>query len=177
MGDHLFVKFLEGRTMPNGRKHTGWVRIDTFCGDMGDDSYCSQEWEGRKYPILDLYIGSWPKSGQKCNGNGEMTGPGGRGQELTEVMFGPAPADKFNTKYGGAAKGTVACNDCVRACVVQSGMSLAACAAEIKKGQNRTTAKQFQNKCWWYTPQYNDEARGWCNASNSVGKSKTNGGV
>lgn len=176
MGDHLFVKFLEGRTMPNGQKHTGWVRIDTFCGDMGDDSYCSQVYEGKTYPVLDLYIGAWGKSGQKCDGQGGMKGPGGRGQELTDVYFGPAPSGKLKSKYGGAAKGTVPCNDCVKACAAQTGMSLAACAAEIKLGQNRTPGTAVSNKCWWYTPQYNDEAKGWCTSANSVGTPASNGG-
>ena len=109
-GDHLFVKFLEGRTMPNGRQHTGWVQLDDFCGDGGDDGYCFQDVGGKKVPPLDLYIGDWTKSGMRCDG-GSTAGPAGGGQELTEVRRGSGGA-KFVADYGGAEKGSGRCGDC-----------------------------------------------------------------
>lgn len=179
LGDSLYCKFLDGRTMPNGTKHTGWLRIDTYCGDLGNDDYCFQSVDGNKswYPVLDLYIGSFPKSGQKCTGTGGMTGPAGRGQELTDVKYGPAPQGKLKSSYGGSAKGTGKCNDCVNACVVQSKLSTAQCKAEISKGQARSPGSVFSNACWWYVPQYNDEAKGWCTSTNSNLPAKANGGA
>lgn len=122
-GDKLFVKFLVGRSMPNGRKHTGWVQIDDFCGDNGDDAYCFQTMRGKKYPNVDLYLGDWLKSGMKC-GPGD---PAGSGQELTDVHVG-SPGSAWVDNYGGAEKGSGKCGDC----------------AEAKRQQG--------SKCWAYTP-------------------------
>ena len=108
-GDRLFVKFLEGRVMPNGKKHSGWVQIDDFCGDGGQDSYCFQTVSGTKYPNIDLYIGDYTKSGTNCG----YTGPAGSGQEVTDVFTG-TPA-VFETDYGGAATGSGKCGDCAAA--------------------------------------------------------------
>jgi hypothetical protein len=104
LGDKIYVEFLDGRTMPNGTQHTGWVQIDDFCGDNGDDSYCFQYGN----PNVDLYIGDFAQSGMSC----PFSGPGGDGQEDTEVFFGPAPAGQFLTSYGGAAMGEGECGDC-----------------------------------------------------------------
>ena len=124
-GDQLFVRFLEGRVMPNGAKHTGWVQVDDYCGDKGDDSYCFQKVDGKKYPNVDLYIGDYTKSGMTCSG-----GPAGSGQEKTEVYKGPAPTNKLIKNYGGAAKGKGKCGDC-------------------------KAAQREQPKCQWhYTPSY-----------------------
>lgn len=122
-GDQLFLSFLKGRRMPNGKLHTGWVQIDDFCGDGGDDSYCYQLVDGKKYPNVDLYLGDWTQSGMGCDG-----GPAGGGQERTEVFLGPAPAGQLVTDYGGAEKGKGKCGDC-------------------------NAAKAEQPKCQWhYTP-------------------------
>ena len=124
-GDQLFIKFLEGRTMPNGSKHTGWVQLDDFCGDMGNDGYCYQEVDGKEYPNVDLYIGDYTKSGMSCSG-----GPAGSGQEKTDLFLGPAPPGMMRTTYGGAEKGTAGCGKC-------------------------DEAKKQQPKCQWhYTPKY-----------------------
>jgi hypothetical protein len=124
-GDHLFVDFLQGRTMPNGRKHTGWVQVDDFCGDFGDDEYCYQKVGGKKYPNVDLYIGDYTQSKIECDG----TGPAGSGQEKIKVYMGPAPAGEFISDYGGAAKGKGKCGDC--------------------------GAAKAEKKCnWHYTPRY-----------------------
>jgi hypothetical protein len=80
-GDILSIDFMKGRTMPNGQKHNGLVRVDDFCGDHGDDNYCFQSYRGQKYPNIDMFIGVFNKSGfdSSCNG------PAGSGQELTRV--------------------------------------------------------------------------------------------
>src|SRR5262249_35425990 len=86
-GDVLYIAFLDGRQMPNGTKHTGWVEIDDFCGDNDDDSYCFQKVGGKKYPNTDLYIGDFTQSGMKGDGK-NCDGPAGAGQELTDVFTG-----------------------------------------------------------------------------------------
>jgi hypothetical protein len=115
LGDEIFVSFLRGRAMPDGSRHTGWVRIDDFCGDSGDDEYCFQDGE----PNVDLYIGDWAASGMRCladdlqdEGSGSFSGPAGDGQEPTEVRFGPAPAGGLVDDYGGRALGDGPCGDC-----------------------------------------------------------------
>jgi hypothetical protein len=115
LGDEIFVSFLQGRAMPSGARHTGWVRIDDFCGDSGDDEYCFQDGE----PNVDLYIGDWARSGMTCladdlraEGTGTFSGPAGDGQEDTEVRFGPAPAGDLVDSYGGRALGEGPCGDC-----------------------------------------------------------------
>jgi hypothetical protein len=116
-GDKLWLAFLAGRTMPNGTKHTGWVQVDDFCGDGGDDSYCFQQIDGKgtMYPNVDLYIGDFSKSGFKPSAptpdapNGDCTGPSGSGQDLTDTYTGTPAA--FETNYGGALLGTGKCGD------------------------------------------------------------------
>jgi hypothetical protein len=115
LGDEIFVSFLAGRAMPSGARHTGWVRIDDFCGDRGDDEYCFQDGE----PNVDLYIGDWARSGMTCladdlrdEGSGTFSGPAGDGQEDTAVHFGPAPTGDLVESYGGRAMGEGACGDC-----------------------------------------------------------------
>jgi hypothetical protein len=116
-GDKLWLAFLAGRTMPNGTKHTGWVQVDDFCGDAGDDTYCYQQIDGKgpMYPNVDLYIGDFSKSGfmptppSPAHPMGDCTGPSGSGQDLTDVYTG-TPAT-FETNYGGALLGTGKCGD------------------------------------------------------------------
>lgn len=122
-GDRLYVAFLDGRTMPNGAKHTGWVQIDDFCGDSGDDSYCFQSVGGAKFPNVDLYLGDFTKSGMDPS---SCSGPAGSGQELSEVSTGN-PGSAWIAGYGGKALGTGKCGDV-------------------------STAKPQQAGCWDYTP-------------------------
>jgi hypothetical protein len=122
-GDRLYVAFLEGRTMPNGAKHTGWVQIDDFCGDSGDDSYCFQSVGGAKYPNVDLYLGDFTKSGMDPKA---CSGPAGSGQELSDVATGN-PGSAWIPGYGGKALGSGKCGDV-------------------------STAKPQQAGCWDYTP-------------------------
>lgn len=122
-GDKLYVDFLRGRTMPNGAKHTGWVQIDDFCGDSGDDSYCYQTVGGKKYPNTDIYIGDYTKSGMSTT---SCSGPAGSGQELTDVSTGVAGAEWVDD-YGGKALGPGKCG-------------------------NVTSAKAAHGSCWDYTP-------------------------
>ncbi len=122
-GDKLYVEFLAGRKMPNGMVHSGWVEIDDFCGDSGDDSYCFQSVGGTKYPNTDLYIGDFTKSGMDPTA---CTGPAGSGQELTTVYTGDA-GSAWIADYGGAALGSGTCGD-------------------------EPTAQSQQSGCWDYTP-------------------------
>ncbi len=122
-GDKLYIEFLDGRTMPNGMKHTGWVQIDDFCGDSGDDSYCFQSVGGTKYPNTDLYIGDFTKSGMDPKA---CTGPAGSGGELTNVSTG-TPGSAWISDYGGSTLGSGKCGD-------------------------TATAKSQQGACWDYTP-------------------------
>jgi hypothetical protein len=108
-GDKLYIEYLHGKKMPNGTVHTGWVEIDDFCGDSGDDSYCFQTVGGKSYPNTDLYIGDFSKSGMAAK-NGDCSGPAGSGQELTNVSTGN-PGSQFITAYGGAALGSGKCGD------------------------------------------------------------------
>ena len=128
-GDQIYVRFLDGRTMPDGKKHTGWVQIDDYCGDHGDDDYCYQKMKGEKYPNVDLYIGDYTQSKMGCGGSG----PAGSGQEITEVISGPAPAGKFVKSYGGAATGKGKKCDCKAA------------QSEVEK---------VCKSAWAYTPTY-----------------------
>lgn len=122
-GDHLYVEFLDGRTMPNGTKHTGWVQIDDYCGDSGDDSYCFQTVGGTKYPNVDLYLGDFSKSGMSTT---SCTGPAGSGQELTNLSTG-TPGSAWIADYGGKALGPGKCGDLA-------------------------SAKAAHGSCWDYTP-------------------------
>jgi len=122
-GDKLYVEFLDGRVMPDGKKHTGWVQIDDYCGDSGDDSYCFQSVGGTKYPNVDLFIGDFTKSGMDSKA---CTGPAGSGAELTNVSTGTA-GSAWIGDYGGSTLGSGKCGDL-------------------------TTAKAQQGSCWDYTP-------------------------
>jgi hypothetical protein len=146
MGEAIHVAFLEGRTMPDGSLHSGWVRIDDFCGDGGDDSYCLQG----GLPNVDLYVGDWAESGMSCEaddleawGSGGFSGPGGGGQESTTVSFGPAPEGEPSAGYGGAAMGEGNCGDCEYARTIQPPA------------------------CWHYDP--GDENVEYCDCDNSNG--------
>jgi hypothetical protein len=148
LGDALHVSFLEGRIMPDGSPHSGWVRIDDFCGDGGDDSYCLQG----GLPNVDLYVGDWAESGMSCEaadleewGTGAFSGPGGDGQEPAVVALGPAPAGEPAEGYGGAAMGEGDCGDCDFARTVQPPA------------------------CWHYDP--GEENIEYCDCSNSNGRS------
>ncbi len=109
-GDKLFVDFLKDRVMPNGMKHTGWVMVDDFCGDGGDDTYCYQDGgDGKTYPNVDIYIGDFVKSGMKPDANG-CGGPAGDGGQLFNLSSG-TPGALFINNYGGATLGTGKCGD------------------------------------------------------------------
>lgn len=186
MGDQIYCAALAGRKMPNGKTHSGWLRIVTYCGDLGNDAYCAQSKDGKMYPLVDVYVGSFPASGSVCDGQGSVTGYVGDGNLMSEVKAGPAPAGdpaatdgkKGDAPYGGQAFGTCKCSDCVQGCVDQTKQSREACLAEIKLGQAREAKGEFSDKCWWYTPQYDSEAQSWCNADNSIpGGTVANGGA
>ena len=131
-GDKIYLEFLEGRTMPNGVKHTGWVEIDDFCGDNSDDSYCYQSVGGQTYPNTDLYIGDFTKSGMQAT-SGNCGGPAGSGQELTNASSGD-PGSEWVGDYGGAALGSGKCGEYATAESQQGGTS---------------------GGCWDYTPPMN----------------------
>lgn len=176
-GDWLYLKFLEGRLV-NGKRHTGWVRIDTYCGDLGDYGYCLKDFNGKKYSSVDVFIGPYKKSGQVCNGKGSTSGPAGSGMEFTQVKFGPPPAGKGITTYGLVSRGDALCNDAVSACVETTGLSRAICHAEVAKGQARMSEGIVKDKCFHWIPQYDDEAYGWCfSAQGATKKAKKNGGL
>lgn len=111
-GDKLFVQFLKGRKMPNGTQHTGWLELQDFCGDSGDDSYCYQNVKGKKYPNIDIFIGDITKSGMDTK-HKDCPGPAGNGQEITKVFTG-SPSS-WVSDYGGAASGTGKCGDAASA--------------------------------------------------------------
>ena len=118
-GEKLYVSWLDGRVMPNGKKHNGIVRLDTYCGDGGDDSYCYQStsWKNPnsgkagKTALLDLYLGDWIKSG---HGKGATCGgPGGSGAEKVQVYRAPKGViPKGAAPYGSARLGSGTCGDC-----------------------------------------------------------------
>ncbi len=122
-GDRLFVEFLEGRPMPNGSQHTGWVQLDDFCGDNEDDSYCYQNLGGQSYPNIDLWIGDFTESGLDPS---SCMGPAGSGQELTAIHTGD-PGAAWVADYGGRSVGTGECGD-------------------------SDAARDQQPNCWYYTP-------------------------
>jgi hypothetical protein len=121
-GDKLYVAFLAGRMMPNGSRHTGWVQIDDFCGDAGDDSYCYQTVAQGKFPNVDLYLGDFLKTGMMASPTGDCYGPAGSGTELTDV-YGGDPRSSFVTDYGGAVLGTGKCGDKASARLQQKGVN------------------------------------------------------
>ena len=102
-GDILYVKSLDGRTMPNGKKHNGLVRIDDFCGDNNRDGYCHQNYKGKRYPNIDVYIGDMKASGHTCRSGG----PAGSGADFTQVY----KASGVLGSWGGKSKGTGRCGD------------------------------------------------------------------
>jgi hypothetical protein len=121
-GDKLYVAFLDGQPMPNGTKHTGWVQVDDFCGDAGDDAYCYQKIDAGTFPNVDLYLGDFTKTGMKAAATGDCSGPAGSGQELTDVYTGNA-GTAFKSDYGGAALGTGKCGDKAAARLEQKGVN------------------------------------------------------
>ncbi len=123
-GDKLYVKFLDGKTMPNGTRHTGWVQIDDYCGDNGDDSYCFQEVDGASYPNVDLWVGDFTQAAFNAE---TCEGPAGAGQELTAVSTGAPSEGQWVSDYGGRSVGRGACG-------------------------NLEDAKADQGGCWDYTP-------------------------
>lgn len=146
LGDEIFVDFLVGRAMPDGSSHSGWVRIDDFCGDNYDDSYCLQDGD----PNIDLYVGDWANADIECIaqdqeafGTGTFSGPAGSGQEPTDVFFGPAPAGGIAESYGGLAMGEGNCGDCEFGRTIQPPA------------------------CWHYDPGSTNIE--WCDCSNSNG--------
>jgi hypothetical protein len=134
-GDKIYVAYLDGKMMPNGSKHTGWVQVDDFCGDNMDDTYCFQDVPGGKFPNVDLYLGDFTKTGMKPSATGDCTGPAGSGQELTDVYTGNAGA-AFKSDYGGSALGTGKCGNMPAA----------------RKEQKGTTAPG-EGGCWGYDGQ------------------------
>jgi hypothetical protein len=153
-GDKLWIQYLAGRTMPNGKKHSGWVQIDDFCGDGADDSYCFQQIKGvgPMYPNVDLYIGDFTKSGfmpippSVEHPLGDCTGPSGTGLDLTDIYTGN-PA-KFDTDYGGAAVGTGKCGDRQAARDQQFGPPATAPLGDEEKMMPGTLTA-----CWGYDGQ------------------------
>lgn len=110
-GDKIYIQFLDGKQLPGGKTHSGWVEIADFCGDNSDDSYCYQEVGGKKYPNIDLYIGDFTKSGMAPNGTGDdCSGPAGSGQELTDISLGN-PGGAWTDDYGVPSLGTGKCGD------------------------------------------------------------------
>lgn len=111
-GDWLFCDFLQGRKMPNG-VHTGYVRVDDFCGDNNDDSYCFYKvpGESNKVPGLDIYIGDITTSGYSTTG--KCDGPAGDGVTKVQVYRANSPiqANLRSDGYGTRAKGTGRCGD------------------------------------------------------------------
>ena len=84
-GDWIFVKFLAGRQMPTGKKHSGWVRVDDYCGDGTNstrDQYCINDRDGTTNKFVDLYVGE-----------NKYTGYAGRGDEQTQFFRGNPPED------------------------------------------------------------------------------------
>jgi hypothetical protein len=143
-GDKIYVAFLDGRMMPNGTKHTGWLQVDDFCGDAGDDTYCYQMIPQGTFPNVDIYIGDFTKTGMVAAATGDCTGPAGSGQEFTDVYSGSA-GTAFKDNYGGAAVGTGKCGDKVAARTEQKG-----------------TAMPGEGGCWGYDEQDSEDACAAC---------------
>lgn len=179
-GDWFEIDALKGKKLPNGKTHTGMVRLDTSCGDLGNYAYCLHDQGGKKYSGIDLFIGDFRYSGMKCDGNGTATGPAGNGQTFAAVKFwGPKPPKGAVKTYGlpSLAKDCV-CNDAVSACVQTTGLSREICAADVAKGQVRRPEKVITDRCFFWMPQYDKEAEGWCHSANGATKqSKPNGGL
>ncbi len=157
-GDKLFVDFLKDRVMPNGMKHTGWVMVDDFCGDGGDDSYCFQDpGDGKSYPNVDIYIGDFVKSGMKPDAEG-CGGPAGNGGELFNLSSG-TPGALFLNNYGGATLGTAKCGDRQAARDQQYGPPKGS-PFGVDGGANGTTTA-----CWGYDGQNDSSDCSMCKAN------------
>jgi len=96
--------------MPNG-VHTGYVRVDDFCGDNSNDSYCFYKVGKKKVPGIDIYIGDITTSGYSTSG--KCDGPAGNGKTAVKLYIaGNAPENMRRTDgYGTRAKGTGRCGD------------------------------------------------------------------
>jgi hypothetical protein len=119
-GDLVYVPFLRDRVMPNSTKHTGYLVVTDFCGDNSDDNYCYSD-DGKKNPILDVYIGDYTKA--RMN---RWSGPMGNGQETVYPKFYKAVArgkhpSVIPRSYGGQATGGGRCGDCEYANKQQPG--------------------------------------------------------
>ena len=149
-GDKLYVDFLKGRTMPNGKKHTGWVELMDYCGDYNDDGYCYQEDDkgNKTVPNVDIYIGDFVKSGMKP-GTDECGGPAGNGSQPFNLSVGTPAAAELVKDYGGAAVGTGKCGDRQTARDQQYGPKAGVPFGMGDKG-GTTTA------CWGYDGQGTD---------------------
>lgn len=107
-GDWVYADWLDGRSMPNGKKHTGMLRVDDICGDNDDDSYCFYKDSSKtKRPGIDIYIGDITKSGYRTDG--DCSGPAGYGSTEMKLFTG---SDHSKTKdYGGRAESSCKCGD------------------------------------------------------------------
>jgi hypothetical protein len=185
-GDWFEIDSLRGKKLPNGKTHTGFLKAVTYCGDFNDYTYCIKDHNGKKYSSIDVYIGPFKTSGQKCDGKGTTTGPAGSGLTFTGVKYWGKnpPKDKALTSYGlpETVPGLV-CNDVVGACMATTGLSREVCAAEVARvgpsnKVNRMAQGPVQQACFAYIPQFDDEAYGWCfSAQNASGEGKKNGGL
>lgn len=105
-GDVLFLSHLKGRSMPNGKIHTGFVQITDICGDDHNQDYCFTN-EG--HVKLDLYVGDWTKISTSGCSN-----PSGSG--LDDTIVRRATREEIATQlikdYGGEALGSGSCGDC-----------------------------------------------------------------
>ena len=178
-GDWFELESLKGKRLPNGKIHTGLVRLDTTCGDLGNYSYCLHQQGSGKYSGVDLYLGDFRTSGMVCDGKGTATGPAGNGLTFTGIKYvGPNPKGAV-TSYGLPSRATdCLCNDAVTACMQQTKLSRQICAADVAKGQVRRPDKVVTDRCFAWMPQYDDTAHGWCfSAQGATKKAKKNGGL
>jgi hypothetical protein len=150
-GDKLYIAFLDGRMMPNNTKHTGWVQVDDFCGDAGDDTYCYQMVPEGTFPNVDLYLGDFTKTGMMATATGDCNGPAGSGQELTDVYSGTPTS--FQTNYGGATLGSGKCGDKLAARKEQKG-----------------TTDPGESGCWGYDGQDSEADCSMCTSSTCAKK-------
>ena len=185
-GDWFELDSLRGQQLPNGKKHTGFLQAVTYCGDFDDFTYCIKDHNGKKYSSIDVYIGPFKGSGQKCDGKGSTTGPAGSGLTFTGVKYWGKnpPKGKAITNYGLKEEiPGVLCNDVVGACMATTDLSREVCAAEVARVGpsnkfNRMSQGQVKDKCFHYIPQFDDQAYGWCFSANKASKSgKKNGGL
>ncbi len=139
---------MAGHVMPNGAVHNGWLRVDDFCGDNSDDSYCFQEYNGSLYPNTDVYVGDFVASGM---GWTSCEGPAGTGQDLTHIYV------FANTSRGAASRLTLTLTQTARA-----GDSLFGSYGGQRLGNgtcgDATMAKEQQVNCWDYTPPANSSS-------------------